>query len=426
MLKKILGTIGTRYLIALLNLVLIFINAKVLGIEGVGMVGIIVASINIAVIFNSVLCGNTIVYFMNRYSMQTIFLPSYLWTLVGSALACAFMQVTRLLPTAYGTDVYLLSVLNSLVTANARFLLGKDRIKAFNLTYMLQGGLLFFVLLYYYYIDRRQEVGSYVAALYWTNGVAFVVSLALLIPGLWREKCDISDTPLPRILKEMFAYGLWSGADNLAEVCTTRLNYFLIQRLAGLSSVGLLDAGTKISESVWHISRSVSYIEYSSIARTSLPEEQRQITLKLFKLTLCAMTAVMVLILCIPEWVYTDYLFSREFAGMRSVILGLSPGIITLGCNSVVGHYFIGSGKIRYSTAGSCVGLLTLLIAGSVLIPQWGVVGSAVSTSIAFSAMLVFSLTVFCKQTVTRFRELLPNREDVERGVALLRKAIDK
>lgn len=426
MLKKILGTIGTRYLIALLNLVLIFINAKVLGIEGVGMVGIIVASINIAVIFNSVLCGNTIVYFMNRYSMQTIFLPSYLWTLVGSALACAFMQVTRLLPTAYGTDVYLLSVLNSLVTANARFLLGKDRIKAFNLTYMLQGGLLFFVLLYYYYIDRRQEVGSYVAALYWTNGVAFVVSLALLIPGLWREKCDISDTPLPRILKEMFAYGLWSGADNLAEVCTTRLNYFLIQRLAGLSSVGLLDAGTKISESVWHISRSVSYIEYSSIARTSLPEEQRQITLKLFKLTLCAMTAVMVSILCIPEWVYTDYLFSREFAGMRSVILGLSPGIITLGCNSVVGHYFIGSGKIRYSTTGSCVGLLTLLIAGSVLIPQWGVVGSAVSTSIAFSAMLVFSLTVFCKQTVTHFRELLPNREDVERGVALLRKAIDK
>lgn len=414
MLKKILGTIGTRYLIALLNLALIFINAKVLGIEGVGMVGLIVASINIAVIFNSILCGNTIVYFMNRYSMHTIFLPSYLWTLVGSALACAFMQVTGLLPSAYGRDVYLLSVLSSLVTANARFLLGKDQIKGFNLTHMFQGGLLFFVLLYLYYIDKRQEVGSYVSALYVTNGVAFVASLLLLIPWLRKreERNAATGKSLYRILKEMFAYGLWSGADNLAEVCTTRLNYFLIQRLAGLGSVGLLDAGTKISESVWHISRSVSYIEYSSIARTPDPEEQRQITLKLFKITLCAMTAVMACILCIPEWVYTEYLFSREFAGMRDVILGLSVGIVTLGCNSVIGHYFIGSGKIRYSTISSCIGLVTLLVAGSVLIPWGGVVGSAISTSIAFTAMLAYSLTIFSRQTSTRLREFLPSWRD--------------
>ena len=51
---------------------LIFINAKALGVEGVGLVGIILASINIAVVFNGVLSGNTIVYFMNRYSIHTI------------------------------------------------------------------------------------------------------------------------------------------------------------------------------------------------------------------------------------------------------------------------------------------------------------------------------------------------------------------
>lgn len=413
MLKKILGTIGSRYLIALLNLALIFINAKTLGIEGVGMVGIIVASINIAVIFNSILCGNTIVYFMNRYSMHAIFLPSYLWTPVGSALACGFMYATGLLPLAYGMDVFLISLLSSIVTANARFLLGKDRIKGFNLTYMLQGGLLFFVLLYFYYVAERQEVGSYVAALYLTNGIAFLVSLILLLPSLREKEEQNRSVSLWTLLKEMFGYGLWSGADNLAEVCTTRLNYFLIQRLAGLGSVGLLDAGTKVSESVWHISRSVSYIEYSSIARTPDPEAQRQITLKLFKLTLCAMTGVMACILCIPEWVYTEYLFSKEFTGMRSVILGLSVGIITLGCNSVIGHYFIGSGKIRYSTASSCVGLVSLLLVGALLIPSYGIVGSAVSTSIAFTAMLLFSLIVFTRQTSTRFREFIPNRTDV-------------
>ena len=117
MLKKILGTIGSRYLIAFLNLALIFINAKVLGIEGVGMIGLIVASVNIAVIVNVILCGNTIVYFMNRYSMRTIFLPAYLWTPIGSSLACGFMYLTGLLPTGYRLDIFLLAILSSTVNA---------------------------------------------------------------------------------------------------------------------------------------------------------------------------------------------------------------------------------------------------------------------------------------------------------------------
>lgn len=414
MLKKILGTIGTRYLIALLNLALIFINAKVLGIKGVGMVGLIVASVNIAVIFNGILSGGTIVYFMNRYSMRTIFLPAYLWTFIGSAFACVFMYFTGLLPTAYWLDIYLLAILNSIVAANARFLLGKDHIKGFNLTFILQGGLLFFILLYLYYGANLQEVRSYVWGLYATNGIALAASLVLLVPYLLKETPRPAGKPLYKIVKEMFAYGLWAGADGLAETYTTRLNYFLIERFSGLGGVGLLDAGTKISESVWHISRSVSFIEYSNVAKTMNVVEQKRITLQLLKLTFCAMALVMGCILCIPEWVYTDYLFSAEFKGVRNVIISLSVGIVTLGCNSIVGHYFIGSGKIRYSAASSCVGLITLLISGSILIPLYGIIGSAVSTSIAFTAMLVFSLSVFMRQTSTTFLELIPNRNDWE------------
>ncbi len=73
--RDLFTTIGTRYLIAILNLALIFINAKVLGVEGVGLVGLILAIVGIATMFCGILAGNTIVYFMNRYSMQAVFLP---------------------------------------------------------------------------------------------------------------------------------------------------------------------------------------------------------------------------------------------------------------------------------------------------------------------------------------------------------------
>jgi len=336
------------------------------------------------------------------------------WAFIGSALACGGMKLTGLLPAGFESDVYCLAVILSLVTIHSRILLGKDHIRSFNITFLIQGGLLFFSLLYLYYVIGIREAKGYVWGLYMTNGIAWFVSLALILPFFFRQSVETKSAPssIRKLLKEMFVYGLWSSADNLAEGLTARLNYFLVQRLSGYSHVGLLDAGTKISESVWHISRSVSFISYSQVARTTALEEQRQMTLRFLKLTFCAITLVMGIILLIPEWVYTDYLFSSEFQGIRKVIRGLAVGIITLGSNSILSHYFIGTGKVRYSTACSCIGLIVLVFSGYFLIPAYGVYGSAVSTSIAFSSMLTFSLIVFIRLTSTRFKDFLPTKAD--------------
>lgn len=412
--KDIFGTLGTRYLIAILNLALIFINAKVLGVEGVGLVGLILATVAIATMCCGILAGNTIVYFMNRYSMQAVFLPSYCWTPVGAGLACGIMAFFGFLPEGYGWDIYILSVLTSLVAANSRFLLGKNHIKGFNLTFILQGGLLFFVLLLLYYGLGKREVSAYLWGMYATNGIAFITSLFLLLPFLKKREADARHgLSLYTLLKEMFVYGLWGSADNIAEVLTTRLNYFLISRFGGLGNVGLLDAGTKISESVWHINRSIGFIEYGRIAQTSDPEEQKRITLQFFKLTFCAVTLATGCILLVPEWFYTDYLFSAEFKGMQNVIFGLAAGIIALACNSILSQYFIGSGKIWYSTFCSFVGLVALLVSGYILIPLYGIVGSAISSSITFCAMLVYSLIIFCRKTDTKLKEFRIGKKDV-------------
>ncbi|MDR1403106.1 MAG: polysaccharide biosynthesis C-terminal domain-containing protein [Tannerellaceae bacterium] len=428
MLKDILGIIGARYLIAFLNLILIFINAKVLGIEGMGLIGLIWASVNIIVMVNGIFGGNTIVYFINKYAIRTILPIAYVWIFIGTGIGCGVMSLFNLLPGGYLADIYMLTVLYSSVIANSRFLLGKDNIKGFNLTNMLHGGLLFFILLYFYYITERKDVSAYIDGLYLTNVIALFVSLLMLIPyvAVNTNQNLLSQKKWPSILKEMFVYGLWGSADNIAEICTTRFNYFFVQRFGGLGSVGLLDVGTKISESVWNISRSIAYIEYNRIAKTGNSAEQKKITLQLFKLTFLAMAFVMSGILLIPEWIYIDYLFSEEFKGIRNVIAALSLGIIALGCNAILSHYFIGSGKIKYSAASSCIGLGTLLMAGYLLIPLYGVIGSVISTSIAFTAMLLFSIIIFIKQTGCSLRNFLPNREDWEyiRKYILKRKSV--
>lgn len=394
MLKKILGTIGTRYLVALLNLALLFVNARLLGAEGVGLVGLILASIALAVMFNSIYCGSTIVYFMNRYSMRRLLLPSYVWAFAGSGVAAGVLWLAGMYPSGYGWDVYFLTLLNSLVAANSRFLLGKDRILGFNLVFVLQGGLLFFYLLFSYYVLRRWAVSDYLSGLYVANGTALLVSLLFLRKPFLEESPQAS-CPYPVLLKEMFFYGLWSNVDNLAETFSTRLNYFLVNRFVGLGGVGLLDGGTKISESVWHISRAVGYIAYGEISRSQETRSQRRLTLRLLRLTFLATSSVMLLILFIPEWFYTRYLFSPEFAGIARVIRCLSVGIVALACNTILSQYFIGSGHVRYSAYASCLGLLVLFVSGWLLVPLWGVAGGALATSVAYASTLAYSLWRF-------------------------------
>ena len=399
---------------AFLNLLLIFINSKVLGRDGMGVIGIIYASANIAVIFNSILCGNTIVYFMNKYNLRYVFYPAYVWAFAGSVIACGVMYLFNMLPEGYEVMVFGLAVLISLVTANSLMLLGKDNVKGFNVTYIFQGALMFIMLLCLYFIADFKNVGGYLIGLFVANLAAYILSIIMLSPYLRVKENKTVSKPFAGILKEMFLYGIWSGADNLAEGLTTRLNYFFVQNTGGYGNVGLLESGTKMSESVWHLSNSISYIEYNSVSKTTDRAEQKRITLQLFKLTYSALILVMAAIVCIPEWVFTEYLLTPEFAGIRKVIIGLSSGIVALGSNRIISHYFIGSGNIKYSTFCSMFGLLILLIAGLFLIPAYGVVGAAYTSSIAYSCMLIFSLAVFMKQTKTTPGELLLSKGDIK------------
>ena len=412
MFKDILQTIGARYLVAFLNLLLIFINSKVLGREGLGMVGVLYASANLVAIFNSILCGNTIVYFMNRYNLRYVFFPAYGWAIAGSTLACAILYFFHILPEGYVAAVFCLAVLISLVSANSMMLLGKDRVSDFNFMFILQGALLFLLLIGLYFVVGYKDIRGYLTGLFSAYIIAYLYSFIRLIPFLNKKNNPPAGRSFTAVLKEMFVYGIWSSLDNLAEGLTTRLNYFLIQHTGGYGQVGLLDSGTKMSESVWHISNSVSYIEYNRVSKTTDRQEQKRITLQLFKLTYCSLLIVMVLICCVPEWVFTDYLLTPEFAGIRKVIIGLSCGIVALGSNRILSHYFIGSGAIKYSAFCSFIGLTLLLFAGIFLIPVYGVFGAAVTSSIAYTGMLIFSIVVFMKQTGALFIELIPCRDD--------------
>lgn len=393
LLKKTFWTVVVRYVAAAINFAIIIINAKLLGAEGVGQIGIIVASVNLAVMFNSMFCGSTIVYFMRQYTMRGIMLPSYLWIAVVSAVSAEVMARLGMVPGEYAVAVYVLTLLNSLVAANSRFLLGKEKVGAFNVVFLLQSVFLFFVLLFIYYIIGSHEVDDYIVGLYVSNLTALAVSAACLYKPFMDEHGK--SAPWLQVFRRMFTYGIWSNADNMAESISTRLSYFFVNSWAGLSAVGLLDGATRISESVWHISRAVGYIANSEVARSETKSHSRSVTMKLLKLTFFSTFVLMGVILLIPEWMFTAYIFSPQFEGIAVVIRCLAPGIVAAACNTVLCQYFIAGGMVKYSAISSLLGLSAAAVSGLVLVPIMGVMGGAAATSIGYSVMALSNYIFF-------------------------------
>ncbi|MDR0538135.1 MAG: polysaccharide biosynthesis C-terminal domain-containing protein [Tannerellaceae bacterium] len=389
MLRQIISVIGARYTVAVLNLALILVNARTLGPEGLGVVALLWASMNINVTVNSLLSGNTIVYFMNRYPAGILYPIALLWTVAGSAAGTATMAVAGIIPDGYAAHAYALSLLYSIPMSHSRMLLAGNDLRGFNMTNIIQGGGLFPIVIFVYFCMGRADVGGYLAALYMTYAAALVFSLARVLKRIRLAASGEGATAFTvrHIIRDMFVYGLWGCVDNVAEMLATRVNYFFVEQHLGRGAVGILDAATRIAESVWHTSRSIAHIQYNRIAQTTDPRAQREVTRKAAGYAMAALVAMVAVLVAIPEDVYTSWLFTADFKGLRHIIMILAPGIVALGLNTVLSHHFIGSGGIRYAAASSLTGLGVILVAGYLLIPTMGLTGSAISSVAAFVCM---------------------------------------
>ena len=106
MLKKILGTAGTRILNALFSLVMLLLITNEIGSEGLGTIGLILLDIAIIQLVVDLIGGSPIIYFASRTNVSKLVLPAYLWIIIVTALFFFFSKALQLFfPVAYTDNV---------------------------------------------------------------------------------------------------------------------------------------------------------------------------------------------------------------------------------------------------------------------------------------------------------------------------------
>jgi O-antigen/teichoic acid export membrane protein len=430
MLKKIVGTAGTRILNAAINLVILLLITNKIGSEGFGIIALIMVDITVIQMFIDLLAGSALIYFSSRANLGQLILPAYLW--IGTVillffLASVFTQAVfpvvhaTVIPAGYEIHILMLALLNALMITHYNLLLGREEIKVYNIIFTVQILTLLGVFLYGILGQHNFSPVAYVYALYFAYGIGSILGFVVLV----RKTGKFIIKGWTVVLKKVINFGFISFVANIVHIGNKRLSFYVLRYFAGLSALGVYNTGVQLTEGLRIIGQSISLVQFSTISNTADEEYAKSLTIKLMKFTLILTFAALLLLIILPGSVYT-WIFSKNFTDVKPIILALSPGVMALAANNIFSHYFSGLGNPKVNMWSNFTGLVFTVVLAFTLIPAFGYLGAALTASVSYTVTVIYQYIIFRKKTQTRLVEWLPKRQDFADFIKLTRDALAK
>jgi O-antigen/teichoic acid export membrane protein len=391
--RHIVGTIGTRVISAGVSVLLLLLHANYLGDDGLGVIALIVLAVTLASMAAYVIGGGVLVYFTPRATVPKLLLPAYLWGIGSLIVVIVFLYALGLIPAGYEGAVSLIAVLEVLAYNHHCILVGKERITISNLFFLVRMLLLGTGVAIGILLFNILSPWVYVYAILLAN-----TAWAML--GIWALRKEISspeDWVWDQVLiSKMFKLGMFSQGGNVLQILNYRLDIYLLEAffpIKSLSLIGQYSAANQVSESLWIIPRAVASVQYSRIANSKNQTASRRLSLRLMGLCMLIAAAGLAVLLLIPAEGYV-WLLGERFRDTGKILLYLGPGVLFLAGGIPLSPYFSGRGKHVINTWAAAIGLVATLGLGLWLIPDMGIMGAAITTSVSYGLGWLFQLVV--------------------------------
>lgn len=386
----ILKTFFSKVLILLINFAILMLTTNYFGLEGRGIISIVMADLAIIVIFNNILGGNSVVYFMPKTGLSKLILPAYLWILLSSAIIAAVFTVFH---TSQSYFVLLpLTLITSFLALNLLAFIGKEKIHLYNIYSLLAPLLLLIFNLGFIFLLGIKSVNAYFLCYFVSQFIVFIISLYLIKPYLNRQEIGMRKD----LIIQTFKYGWKNELSYLIQFFNYRLSYFFILYFQDIKSVGLFSVAIVVSESIWLMVKSITTVQYSKIVNLNNKKQSIELTKKSVKISLYS-TLFMLLVLALIPSVFFGFVFGKDFSTIKQLLLLLMPGILSMAVSNVYGHYFAAVNQMSVLILKSSIGLVFTVVLSVILIPIWGLMGACIVTSVSHISSSLYLWIAFYK-----------------------------
>jgi len=384
--KDTLLTILSKAAIVLINFIIVVCIARFWGAEGKGYQAIFVANLGLIAIVTSIFTNSSISFFVRKVGASKLYAQACIWIFISSSFGVFIFYLID--HNTYSIFLLISSMLTGYLAFHNALYIGMQKIKYFNLITILQPlFLLFFMFLLYKIKETTYFDYFYAHILSLIAVILFAHFFTKKTVGKINLQLDIAVT------KQSFIYGFQNELSNFFQFLSSRISWYFIIFYLSEASLGIFSIGVAISESIWHISRSISMVQFSKIIKEGNTQSARAGIVTSSFLSFSFSLLCVIIIVLLPDPVFPR-IFGAEFIGVKQIVLLLSPGTLFNSMTMVYGHYFAALGKMKILVFKSVLGTILTSILLVILIPLWNINGACISTSIVH--FVSFAIIISC------------------------------
>lgn len=244
------------------------------------------------------------------------------------------------------------------------------------------------------------------------NLVALVVTAGGIIWAMARAGM-VSLRPSPALLLDQLSFGGRTVLGTLAERLHFRANTFLLNALVSVATTGVFSVALGLAETLWYLPASFGLVLFSRAVRDG--REGAGVASAMTRTVLALMVVV-----AIPLWLVAPTLVELAYgAPFRAAGVALQimlPGVLAYSVVAVLSNPLIAWGAPGRVTAVLIAGLVVNLAANLLLIPEFGMNGSAAASTISYTITAALILFLYKRLSGHGLRQtLLVRRSDVKR-----------
>lgn len=293
--------------------------------------------------------------------------------------------------------------------------------KTYNILLMLQPLLFFFFILFLVILDLK-EVDFLVYGFLFTYLVALVYMIIKIysIP----KKVTFEKT---NYFKRSLGYGWRSNLSNILAFLNYKADIFLVNIFLNPTATGVYVVAVALVEKIWLISTALSTVLLPRLSELlSNEEEKRKITPYISRLVFLGTFLIGIFLALLAEPVIL-LIFGIEYQGSISPLLLLLPGVIILGVAKVWANDIAARGKPEINMYISIATIIVNIIGNLILIPQMGLDGAAIATTISYFVCSILTLIVYSRYSKTSWIDsLIIKLVDINNIIKVLKNRVGK
>lgn len=249
-------------------------------------------------------------------------------------------------------------------------------------------------------------------------------TITLIVSGLWlRTLIRTQDLPTqsdnaPSVgFGDLFRTSWKSSVTRISQLLIYRLDLFLLAYLIGEESLGLYVPAVFLASQLNHVGDAVGFVLYPSVARSEMSSVHAADACRILMLLSCALAVAISLTGTCVLWV----IWGSAFEAAYTPLLYLLPGYVALTPAKALSAYLAVETRFHATMKASLSGLSINTIVNLLLIPELGVIGAAIATSMALIAVSILLTRDFCQATGLSISRLwIPRSSDLRRLADLI------